>query len=265
MRKLFLSASSVLLAFGVLSAQPCTPVDTTTSGGILPLPCAKPGVNYNETTTVTLPTTTTVGPLTVYICQVIVNDVQQIPPGSWAWELWKDGNQVGLGQPVNLNPVTNNFERACLRFAGNGSVEGNFNIKVVASARVHANNTCSPSSFVLQIDTAFYIPFEVSSGCGSVSDEVHEVNAQTFSVLQNAPNPSVDNTVVPFTLPRGGAVTLKVASLTGAVAEQRTIIGHAGLNHYNLNMRHYPAGIYTYALTYQGKTITRRFVHLGNK
>lgn len=264
MKKLILSASSLLLVGGLMFAQPCLPVDTTTSGGILPLPCAKPGVNYNETTTVTLPTTTSVGPLTVYICQVIINDVQQLPPGSWAWELWKDGNQLGLGQPINLNPATNNFERACLRFAGNGSVEGNFNIKVVASARVHANNSCSPSSFVLQIDTAFYIPFEINAAC-SVSEEEVALNSQSFSVMQNAPNPSVDNTVVPFTLPRAGLVTLKVASLTGAVVEQRTLFGHAGLNNYNLNVRHLPAGIYTYALTYHGKTITRRFVHLGNK
>lgn len=264
MKKLILSASSLLLAGGLLFAQPCSPVDTTTSGGILPLPCAKPGVNYNETTTVTLPTTTSVGPLTVYICQVIINDVQQLPPGSWVWELWKDGNQLGLGQPINLNPATNNFERACLRFAGSGTVEDTFNIKVLASARVHANNSCSPSSFVLQIDTAFYIPFEISASC-SVSEEEVALNNYSFSVLQNAPNPSVDHTVVPFTLPRAGLVTFKVASLTGSVVELRTLMGHAGLNHYNFNVRHLPAGIYTYALTYQGKTVTRRFVHLGNK
>lgn len=262
MKKILSLSLSTVITAGALLAQPCTPVDTTTSGGILPLPCAKPGVNYNETTTVTLPTNTTVGPLTVFICQVTVNNVDQLPPGSWMWELYKDGNQVGLGQQINLNPQNNQFERACLRFLGNGSVAGSYNIKVSASARVHASNTCTPASFVLQIDTAFYIPFEINPSC-SASEEEMTVNSNSFSVSQNSPNPTSDFTQISFTLPRHGMVQLRMASVTGAVVEQKNIMGQAGLNQYQLNLRHLPAGIYTYSLSFQGKTITKRFVHLG--
>lgn len=264
MKKLLLVVSTLFPFSAFVAAQPCTPVDTTTVGGILPLPCATPGVNYNETTTVTIKTSTALGPVTVYVCQVTITNVEQLPPGSWMWELWKGGMQIGLGQPIDLNPQNNPLERACLRFMGNGSVEDTFNIKVSASARIHATNTCSAGSFLMQIDTAFYIPFIVSAACGSASEDVAEIGTHTaFSVEQSQPNPATDQILLNFTTPQGGLVHLKISNLTGAVVEQKLIAAHAGQNQINVNLRHLPAGLYTYSLTYHDKTISRRLMILG--
>ncbi|MCS6982497.1 MAG: T9SS type A sorting domain-containing protein [Flavobacteriales bacterium] len=264
MKKFFLAVSVLFSLNDFVAAQPCTPVDTTTVGGVLPLPCAKPGVNYNETTTVSIKTSTSLSLVTVYVCQVTLTNVEQLPPGSWMWELWKDGTQIGLGQPISLNPQNNTIERACLRFMGNGTVEDTFNVKVSASARVHASSSCNPNTFLLQIDTAFYIPFVVSAACGSVSEEVAEPEiSNVFSVEQIQPNPATDQILLNFFTPRSGLVNFKISNLAGAVVEQKLIAAHAGQNQIPVNLRHLPRGLYTYSLTYRDKTITRRLMIWG--
>jgi hypothetical protein len=93
----------------------------------------------------------------------------------------------------------------------------------------------------------------------SIFEEISEKLPLAFSLKQNYPNPFNPATMIEFSLPRSGYVTLKIYNLLGEeiavlVAEHRT----AGKHQIEWNPKELPSGVYLYRLQTEELTKTKK-------
>jgi len=84
-----------------------------------------------------------------------------------------------------------------------------------------------------------------------------------YKLFQNYPNPFNPSTVISFTIPQKGFVTLKVFNLLGQ--ETTTLVSkemNAGKYDYNFNAQNLPSGIYFYSLKAGNFTATKKMLLL---
>jgi hypothetical protein len=91
---------------------------------------------------------------------------------------------------------------------------------------------------------------------------VNEVVAEkNFAMMQNVPNPAIDNTRVMFHLHNAATVNFRVTDITGkVVVEQNRGTLPQGAHKIDLNVSDLPAGIYNYTLTVGDEQLTRQMI-----
>jgi hypothetical protein len=88
-----------------------------------------------------------------------------------------------------------------------------------------------------------------------------EVASAGFELYQNTPNPVAGETMIGFSLPEAGTVTLTIQDVTGKVVLRRTEERAAGYNNLVLNRRDLGvAGVLTYTVTAGDFTATKKMV-----
>lgn len=93
----------------------------------------------------------------------------------------------------------------------------------------------------------------------------HNISVQDMEaksvIVNNFPNPAVENTTIEYTVPAEGNVTLMVTDLTGKQLVNQNLGKVAGgKNSYVLNTSEFNAGVYIYTVNYNGTQVTRKFV-----
>lgn len=93
----------------------------------------------------------------------------------------------------------------------------------------------------------------------------HNISVQDMEaksvIVNNFPNPAVENTTIEYTVPAEGNVTLTVTDLTGKQLVNQNLGKVAGgKNSYVLNTTEFNAGVYIYTVNYNGTQVTRKFV-----
>lgn len=92
---------------------------------------------------------------------------------------------------------------------------------------------------------------------------VQELNASSFDVIQNVPNPFSTTSSIKFSTPTPGEVTFKVFDVIGKQVYNSTITAEAGINVINLNAADFNAGAYFYTVSNGQKSFTKRMVVSG--
>lgn len=88
-----------------------------------------------------------------------------------------------------------------------------------------------------------------------------ETNEMTgFALGNNIPNPALNKTTIPFTLPGAGTVKLMITDLTGKILSESTYEADNGSNFIEIDIRSLSSGIYFYTLSYRSEKITRKMV-----
>ena len=106
-------------------------------------------------------------------------------------------------------------------------------------------------------NTSYSITIETNVG-------VQNVNAYSFTVGQNAPNPANGFTNIPVNLPKNSTVHFTLANLLGKQVLNSDFNLSKGSNFIPVNLLGMPQGIYLYTVSFGNNTFTKRMVVSGN-
>lgn len=95
------------------------------------------------------------------------------------------------------------------------------------------------------------------------SNAVEELNASTFDVIQNIPNPFTGSTTIKFSSPNPSSVDFVVYDMLGNKVSERKIDAESGINVINFNAEGMSNGAYFYTITNGEKTFTKRMIIAG--
>jgi hypothetical protein len=79
-----------------------------------------------------------------------------------------------------------------------------------------------------------------------------------FSMEQNIPNPAKNATLIHYSVPFAGEITLKVYAVNGISLYERTISATFGVNTVELNTSDFSAGIYYYTMEFNNQRIVKK-------
>ncbi len=121
---------------------------------------------------------------------------------------------------------------------------------------------CHTQDGVMPFEDLGYSTQEVETLRG-IATSAHNVNSpQRFALSQTYPNPSAGMTVVNFTLPSSGAVTMKIYDTNGR--EIMTLVNDArldqGRHSVDFDATAMQNGMYFYIIDFNGKTLGRKMV-----
>ncbi|MBP7103087.1 MAG: T9SS type A sorting domain-containing protein [Bacteroidales bacterium] len=95
--------------------------------------------------------------------------------------------------------------------------------------------------------------------CAKKSDVGIEIMDESEWMLgQNIPNPATSMTVIPYTIPQEGKVSIKVMSVNGQILYKEEIEASSGTHYVELNTADLSNGIYYYSMEYQGQRIVKK-------
>jgi hypothetical protein len=94
----------------------------------------------------------------------------------------------------------------------------------------------------------------------NLPNSTQSLNPNTFSVSQNAPNPSDNACDIYYTLTSKADVEIKLMNAIGKEVQRIKTNGNTGVNKYQLNTENLPQGIYFYSLFNGQTTVTKRLV-----
>ena len=97
----------------------------------------------------------------------------------------------------------------------------------------------------------------IINGDGTSIDVVY---TNSFSVLQNAPNPVTDKTAIYYNVVNNQKVTFEVFNMLGAKIKSESLSAKKGVNQINLDASQFDAGIYFYTLSNGDQTISKRMI-----
>ena len=89
---------------------------------------------------------------------------------------------------------------------------------------------------------------------------ISEINAQSFSIVQNRPNPFTDKTEIIFTAAESGVVKFKVYNVLGKLVYGENINAKRGINTVSFFANDLPAGIYLYDLSNAQQRVVRKMI-----
>jgi hypothetical protein len=92
------------------------------------------------------------------------------------------------------------------------------------------------------------------------ANATQSLNANTFSVSQNIPNPSDNACDIYYTLTSKADVEIRLMNAIGKEVQKIRTSGNAGVNRYELNTESLSQGIYFYSVFNGQSTITKRMV-----
>ena len=177
--------------------------------------------------------------------------------------LEEDGDRWRVKDAINL---TNQYEEYTFTLEANNVTgietagNGIFELGSVKFVGISFEKGSSSDKFSYYFDD-----FERHNSTGVEED--HENALQNFRLFQNYPNPFNPNTVIGYTLPRTGHVTLKVYDILGReIGLLVNRLQQAGYHHVEFNTERFggalPSGIYFYVLSSGQLQETKKFVLL---
>ncbi len=239
---LFLSAITVS-SF----AQICS-IDPNATGLIYPmLPDSTTNVwqDYTQTITISVPTDTSVPPLTVYIDSIFLDSVRGLPNG--------------LTYGCNSSVGTCNYiggTQGCFIISGNvNDTMGIYQVTIdVVLAGVLDSTGTDTNQLVIPYSLDVYKLY-VGAPLG-----VQSLDNSIFDVLQNIPNPFNGNTAIKFNSPVNEKVDFYVYDMIGRQVYNSKISAVTGVNTINYTSEKLEPGAYFYTLANSKARITKRMI-----
>lgn len=241
-RTLLLLSFFTIFSFGAW-AQICTPA-TVSNAGIYPdsatnfMP-AYQGQAYNQLITVKVPADSLQGGIPIPIDRIELVSI------------------VGLPQGLSYSCVPSNC-----KFPG-----GETNCAVITGT---TNDPVGVYPVTITVEAFVGVaPFVISNGPTTFSwyqivvnlpNATQNLNPNTFSVSQSAPNPSDNACDIYYTLTSRADVEIRLMNAIGKEVQRIKTNGNTGVNKYQLNTENLPQGIYFYSLFNGQTTVTKRLV-----
>ena len=249
MIKNLLATAALLLTINFSFSQNCVPDGQYTSNGIHPdsatnFAPAYAGTPYSQLITVIIPQDTTppFPPIAIPWDSTVMVSMTGLPPG-FTYSCWNNstspnrcswrGNTTGCAI-ITGNPVINDT--------------GTYNLTVVTNH--YLGGSTNPIVY-----TITYYKIKVNG-----PSSVPSVNGVSFLVSQNVPNPANASTEFDLISDANTTVKLKIYNIVGDVIYSYDIKAVQGPNHFALNTKTFPNGIYLCAFTKGDNTITKRMV-----
>jgi hypothetical protein len=127
-------------------------------------------------------------------------------------------------------------------------------------------------SYTVADDSIYFITVYIDSYDNDASnDTIHLIatkengvnikpinNKTTVYLSQNIPNPANDNTLIAYSLPANGKVTFLVYSINGQLLSSQSVEATTGENTLELKTDNLSAGIYFYAMEFNGQRIVKK-------
>ena len=84
-------------------------------------------------------------------------------------------------------------------------------------------------------------------------------NSNEFALLQNVPNPTINNTTIQFNTPNSNMIRFKITDMFGKVVYSENIKSDIGLNTIEFNNK-LSTGVYTYSVQNEEEIISKRMI-----
>lgn len=222
-------------------AQVCVPDTTITQPGMYPqeLANAQAGLDYNQVIQFKFIKDTNYLGTSVQIDSIHLKEISGFPPSlTYACS---EQNCMYLGG-------TN----GCLSITGKplSNEVGNYDIVVEAIAYITFNGSVYPYPTTDTLD----LKVTSASGIG-----IRDINTG-FAIGQAFPNPVGDKANIEVILPMPEQVDFKVFTLLGNVVYHKKLNLDMGSNNIVFTRGSLSEGIYLYAITYRGKTLSKKMI-----
>lgn len=264
MKKLLLSALFVGLVATTQSNAQCTPGNITADFQPLigtNLPVANIGQSYSTTVLFKAPASITISAADIPT-DLLPSQIAPfigLLPASFTVEV--NSMSVGpiSGQPTGITGVFGGGsggsytpgQQGCLQLSGTATQTGSF----VIDLNVEYTITIDASSFGIPLLTgSFPIPQPIPSPSArtynmSVPTSIEELDANTFDLTNNAPNPFDTKTQILYSNPKPAVVELNVYNMMGTLVFQNSYEAKAGKNAIDFYADKLPGGMYIYNLS----------------
>jgi hypothetical protein len=247
MKKVYLLL--LLLPLFSLKAQtvPTCSIDPTfTAEGIWPdsavnFMSGTVGVAYAQNATIRIPKDTMVSGTTFTYSTV---------------DLQTSSNNYGLPPGLSLTGTPSNYKfpgnaSSCMEIYGTPTTPGTYNLTFVL--KVYTVNL-GPSIPVTTYTVGYY-KITINAASGIESNKNYELN-----VMQNSPNPVINNTAIKFTAATEGKAKMSVYNIAGQKLAEKEFTAQHGDNSYDFDATALESGIYIYAIELNGQKQVRRMV-----
>ena len=231
-------------------AQVCT-LDPNASGLIYPM---EPDSTtnrwqwYEQTITITVPTDTTVPPLTVYIDSIFLDSVRGLPNGLTY------GCNSSLGNCNYLGGTDGCFIISGTVNDSAGVYPITFDV-IIAGVLDSTGTGGDPLILPYSLDV---YSLYVGEALG-----VQLLNLSKFDVIQNVPNPFNGSTTIKFNSPLSEKVDFFVYDMIGRQVHSSKINAVTGVNTINYTSEKLAPGAYFYTLANSKSRITKRMIVSG--
>ncbi len=203
------------------------------------------GQPYQQNITVNVPLDTTVSGFTCTYSYFELN----APSGSSNYGLPPGLNLACTAHPNWQFPGN---DSTCMIIYGTPTTPGTYSLTFVIGVYC----TQIPGT-ALSTKTLSYYKIIINAATGIETNVVNSV----FNVMQNSPNPVVNNTTaVKFTTPTDGKAKMSVFNITGQKIVDKDILVQRGENSYDFDATTLENGIYLYSIEFNGQKQIRRMV-----
>lgn len=92
-------------------------------------------------------------------------------------------------------------------------------------------------------------------------DGINDYDIERGVILgQNIPNPAISETRIPFFIPEGGQVGLKIYSVEGQLLYATSNYQESGDNYFDINTENFASGIYLYTFQFKDVTLIKKMI-----
>ena len=172
------------------------------------------------------------------------------------FNLQSSTNNYGLPPGLSLTGTPSTFKfpgnaSSCMEIYGTPTTAGSYTLTFVL--KVYSVNL---GSFIpLTTYTVDYYHITINAAAGIETNKGYE-----FNVMQNSPNPVINNTAIKFTSSIEGKAKMSVYNVTGQKITEKEISAQRGDNSYDFDATALESGIYLYSIELNGQKQTRRMV-----
>ncbi len=235
------------------------------------LPGAAVGTNYNQVITFTVPSTATIGTAGFGLPAGLPIPIPtSLPANITSTTLTVAGLPDGItGTFDQASGMYDAGASGTLTLSGTPTAGGSATVQITSS-------TSGSASFSAPIgDIDFTFPGTINAGVANVpvpaapqvfdksytldvSTGIEDLNLNSFSAIQNMPNPFAGKTTIAFSTPSVEKVALKVFDMLGKEVFATNIQSKVGVNEIEFDGSNLKEGIYFYSLTNGSKNFTQK-------
>jgi len=238
-KKLLLMVPMIGIAFAMM-AQPCVP-GPQTQPGVYPdsatgLPHAYANTVYSTVMTVVVPADTVVSGFVIQIDSIGITGFQGLPPGfSYATN--------------NVSGFWHGGQKGCVLITGMHTAVGVWPLVIEATA------VAAGGGMVLPYTIDYY-----KIVIDSTHLSIEPIEANSFEVFQNQPNPFSSITEISFNADVNDVYSFEVFDMIGKSVYAEPINAQKGLNRFTFNSNGLPHGVYFYKIGNGQRQVTKRMI-----
>ncbi len=272
-KKLLSGFAVVAITALTVNAQPCTPNPqyADSSGGVWPdvFPTAYQDqpAGYNlviDLKTITDTCVTSPLALCLYIQAFRISSVTGLPSGFVVAEAY-NGNVGGFPAWVNGGTGPNwTAVQGCAVVSAPQSAVQNATVgdnAVTVNVDLYAKNQDGNSpilaNYTWTSTIGVVVPYDFTLTVAALTG-LEELDANSFGVAQNYPNPFSNSTTVPFNTVKDENMTMKVYNMVGALVYETKFESKAGKNVFLMDASKLSSGMYIFNLSNGKESVTQK-------